>query len=140
MTKKEFSYETLEVGGELGTKEVIITEEILERYLKAIESNHSWYRENSPFGRPIVPTTIFFEEAIRLLDTVYARFGSIHAKQEAEFKNPAFIGEKLKVTGRVADKYIERGRPWVVWETEITGEDGREICRDRHASVVSLKT
>lgn len=123
----------------LGTKEVVITEDVLRCYLSAIESQHSWYLEGSPFGRPIVPSTIFDEEVLRMLDSVYERFGSIHAKQEYEFKSPAFVGERLRVKTRITDKYIERGRGWMVLDMEVIGEDGREICYDKHFSVVSLE-
>ena len=136
---KKFNYEMLEVGEELGTKEIVITENVLKSYLNAIESQHPWYLEGSPFGGPIVPSTIFDEEVLRLLDSVYERFGSIHAKQEFEFKSPAFVGEKLKLKTRITDKYIKRERGWMVLGMEVIGEDGREICYDTHFSVVSLK-
>ena len=139
MAKKKFDYETLEVGEDLGTKEIVITEDVLRSYVSAIEDEHPWYLESSPFGRPIVPSTVFDEEVLRMLDAKYERFGSIHAKQDWEFKSPAFVGERLKIKTRIADKYIKRERGWMVLQLDVLGEDGREICHAKHYSVVSLK-
>ena len=139
MRKRKFSYETLEVGEELGTREVVISEDELRCYLYAVDSQHPWYLESSPFGQPIIPSTIFEEEVLRMLDSVYHRFGSVHAKQEWEFISPAFVGEKVKVKAKIADKYIKRGLGRVVLEMEVTGEGGRKICHAKHSSVISLK-
>ncbi|MBI5968261.1 MAG: MaoC family dehydratase N-terminal domain-containing protein [Deltaproteobacteria bacterium] len=137
--KKEFSYENLEVGEELGRKEVLITDEMIRACAQAIESQHPWYFEDSPFGGRIAPPTIFDNDTLRMLDEKYERFGSIHAKQSWEFKNPAKLGKKVTLTVRVVDKYIKRERAWIVMELVTVDEDGLEICRGRHTSLMSLK-
>ena len=137
--KKEFSYETIEVGEELGTKEMYITEDLIKKYTHAIEGNHPWYMKNSPFGGLIAPPTIFDQETLRLLDSKYARFGSIHSKQAWEFKNPIKPGKKYIITVRVVDKYIKRERGYLVMELVAVGEDGIEVCRGWHTSLISLK-
>ena len=74
-----------------------------------------------------------------MLDENYERFGSIHAKQAWEFKNPARLGKKVTVTVRLVDKYVRRDRPWIVMELLAVDEDGLEVCRGRHTSLMSLK-
>jgi acyl dehydratase len=139
MMKKEFIYENIQIGEELGKKEVLITEELIRSCAQAIESNHPWYFQDSPFGGRIAPPTIFDNDTLRMLDENYERFGSIHAKQSWEFKNPARLGKKVTLTVRVVDKYLKRSRPWIVMELTAVDEDGIEISRGRHTSLMSLQ-
>ena len=137
--KKKFDYETIQVGEELGRKEFLITDEMIRVCAGAIESTHPWYFEDSPFEGRIAPPTIFDNETLRMLDENYERFGSIHAKQAWEFKNPARLGKKVIVTVRLVDKYVRRDRPWIVMELLAVDEDGLEVCRGRHTSLMSMK-
>lgn len=137
--KKKFSYETIEVGEELGRKEVLITEKKIRECAQVIESKHPWYFENSPFGGRIAPPTIFDNDTLNMLDEKYARFGSIHAKQAWEFKNPARLGKRVTLTVRVINKYVKRDRGWIIMDLVAVDEDGLEICRGKHTSLMNLK-
>jgi len=135
----QFSYENIKVGDELGRKDILITDEVIQTCANAIESRHPWYIEDSPFGGRIAPSTIFDNDTLRILDENYERFGSIHAKQSWDFKNPAMSGKKVTLTVSVIDKYIKRGRNYIVMELVAVDEDGVEICRGRHTSLMSLQ-
>lgn len=137
--KKKFSYETIEVGEELSRKDFVITDEMIQGCAHVIESKHPWYFEDSPFGGRIAPPTIFDNETLNSLDEKYSRFGSIHAKQAWEFKNPARLGKRVSITVRVMDKYVKRGKGWMIMELMAVDEDGLEICRGKHTSLMSLK-
>lgn len=137
--KKKFIYENIQIGEELGKKEVLITEDLIQTCAHAIQSNHPWYFEGSPFGSRIAPPTIFDNDTLRMLDENYERFGSIHTKQAWEFKNPARLGKKVTLHVRVVDKYLKRERPWIIMELTAIDEDGIEICRGRHTSLMSLQ-
>ncbi len=56
----------------------------------------------------------------------------ISAKHEDHYANPVVSGKRLHTTGRIAEKYVRRDRPFIVIETECVDEDGREIVRSRH--------
>ena len=137
--RRQFSYENIKVGDELGRKDILITDEVIQTCANAIESRHPWYIEDSPFGGRIAPSTIFDNDTLRILDENYERFGSIHAKQSWDFKNPAMSGKKVTLTVSVIDKYIKRGRNYIVMELVAVDEDGVEICRGRHTSLMSLQ-
>ena len=138
--RKPFSYETIEVGEELGRREILITDELIQTCAHAIESTHPWYFEVSPFGGRVAPPTIFDNDTLRMLDEQYERFGSIHTKQSWEFKNPARVGKTVTLTVHVVDKYMRRERHYIVMELVATDEDGLEICRGKHTSLMSLHT
>lgn len=137
--RKQFNYDQMKVGEELGRKEILITDEMIRACANAIESNHPWYFEDSPFGGRIAPPTVFDNDTLRILDEQYERFGSIHAKQAWELKNPARPGKKVTITVKLIDKYIKRERNYIVMELVAVDEDGLEICRGRHTSLMSLK-
>lgn len=136
--RKTFDYETIEIGEVLGRKEVLITDEMVRTCAHAIESTHPWYFEDSPYGGRIAPPTIFDNDTLNMLDEQYERFGSIHAKQAWEFKHPARVGKKVTLTVRVIDKYVRRERPYIIMELVAVDEDGLEICRGKHTSLMRL--
>lgn len=137
--RKPFNYDAIQIGEVLGQKDVRITDEMIRTCAQAIESTHPWYFEASPYGGRIAPPTIFDNDTLRMLDEQYERFGSIHAKQAWEFKHPARLGKTVTLTVRVVDKYIRRDRPYLVMELVAVDEDGLEICRSLHTSLMTLQ-
>jgi acyl dehydratase len=137
---KAFDYEQLQVGEDLGTKTVEITDALVREYVDLIEGDHDWYTKGSPFDGRVAPPTIFDNETLRMIDTVYARFGSIHAKQEWKFRRPVRVGSKVFVNVRIADKFVKRDKGWFVMELTATDETGDLLCTGRHTSAVSLVT
>lgn len=135
---KTFDYEHLEVGEDLGTTTIEITDELVREYTALIETDHEWYLKGSPFGGRIAPPTIFDNETLRVIDTVYARFGSIHAKQAWEFRKPVTVGSQIRVNVRIADKFVKRDKGWFVMELTAKDEAGEVVCTGRHTSAVSL--
>jgi acyl dehydratase len=57
--------------------------------------------------------------------------GGVNAGNEIEFHNPPVAGKKIRVTGRIHDKYSRRDKPYLVIEATATDEDGRLIERMR---------
>ncbi|HXJ82474.1 MAG TPA: MaoC family dehydratase [Candidatus Methylomirabilis sp.] len=135
---KVFDYEHLEVGEDLGTRSIAITDELIDDYRAAVGATHEWYSQSSPFGRRIAPPTIFDNECLRMLDARYARFGSIHARQAWSFLKPVPVGSTVQVNVRIVDKFVKRDKGWFVMELTATDQDGDTVCRGRHTSVVSL--
>lgn len=66
-----------------------------------------------------------------LEDASSYRPGYLHAKHEYEMLNPARPGKKIKVTGRIVDKYVKRGREYVTVEALSVDEDGTPLLRAR---------
>ena len=51
--------------------------------------------------------------------------GGVNAGNEVEFFNPPIPGKKIRVTGRVSNKYWRRDKPYLVIEATAIDEDGR---------------
>lgn len=137
--RKTFDYDTIQIGEVLGRKQVLITAEMVATCAHAIESAHPWYVGDSPYGGPIAPPTIFDNDTLNILDEQYERFGSIHAKQAWEFKQPLRVGKQVTLTVTVTEKFVRRERPYIVMELLAVDEDGVEICRSQHTSLMTLK-
>ena len=136
--RKTFDYDTIQIGEVLGRKEVLITEAMVRTCANAIESTHPWYFDESPFGGPIAPPTIFDNDTLNMLDEQYERFGSIHAGQAWEFHNPARLGSRVTLTVEVAEKFFRRERPYIVMELNAVDEDGVHLCRSTHTSLMTI--
>ena len=63
--------------------------------------------------------------------------GGFHAQQEFEFINPLKVGKKVRVTGKLVDRYIKRGREYFVAEFVAVDEDGLEIVRMKRAGALN---
>ena len=113
-TRKEFEYGEARIGEELGSYEYLFTQEILDRFRQAVDD------PEAPFATLGVKhdATAFF--------MVYTDpTGGINAGNEVEFFNAPIPGKLIKVTGRIADVYWRRDKPYLVIESTAVDEDGR---------------
>ena len=69
----------------------------------------------------------------------YMKFPDLHAsiwdKSEHEFLKPIKVGSKISIHGKIVDKYVKRGRNYVVTEFETIDEDGDVAMRSRETAV-----
>jgi acyl dehydratase len=135
MTAKEpIVFEDMSVGEEY-TDEYLLTPELAREYATGIEDPNPWHLEHSPFGGPVANPILIVAQHVRLFKTKHATAGNVHTRHETQFLNPARIGKKIKVSGKLVDKYIKRGREYLVMECRSVDEDGVEICRDRRTII-----
>ncbi|MDP2952028.1 MAG: hotdog fold domain-containing protein [Chloroflexota bacterium] len=126
-------------GVELEPMEYVLTPEMVLYYAIGIDNRHPWFVENSPFGGPIAPPTMVHVDQLRFS---YTRLihrpeeAGVHTKYDAQYFNPARVGEKITIRGRCVANTIRRGRRYVTLETETFGEDGRPIARYRDTHLV----
>jgi hypothetical protein len=50
---------------------------------------------------------------------------------DSEYFNPPVADKRITITGRIADKYIRRGNPYLIVEATAVDEDGRLIEKSR---------
>jgi hypothetical protein len=61
---------------------------------------------------------------------------SMQAKMETEFLRPAYVGTTFTELGRLVDKYVRRGRRYLVTEGRFLDEEGQEVQRYRLTRMV----
>ena len=118
--KREFDFEKAEIGEDLGSYDYVLSQRTVDSYRASVEDP----------GAPFV--TIGVKHDTTALDMAYDdQVGGILARAEVEFYNAPIPGKKILVTARIADKYWQRGKPYLVTEATAIDEDGRllEIFR-----------
>jgi acyl dehydratase len=132
--KKPLVFDDIPLGEEYAD-EYVLTPELAQDYAEGIEDRNPWYLERSPFGGPMANPMLIVAQHARLLKTRYVTAGNVHTRHDTQFLNPARIGKTIKVYGRLVEKYIKRGREYLVMECRSVDEDGIEICRDRRTII-----
>lgn len=117
---KELKYDELVIGEQLGSFEYVLTQEMLDDFRESVED------PEAPF-----PTLAVKHDGTSLNMVYKDTTGGVNAGNEVEFFNPPIPGKKIMVTGRVADKYVRRDKPYLVIEATATDEDGRLLERLR---------
>jgi hypothetical protein len=116
----EFNYNRVQVGEELGSYEYVLTQEMVDAYRKAVDD---------PEG--VFPTIAVKHDATALALAYNDTTGGVNAGNEVELHNPPIPGKKIRVTGRIHDKYSRRDKPYLVIEATAVDEDGRLIEKMR---------
>ena len=111
---KEFDYDKLVIGEELGSYEYVLTQDMLDNFRAAVEDPEASF-----------PTLAVKHDATAFAMVYEDDTGGVNAGNEVEFFNPPIPGKTIHVTGRVADKYLRRDKPYMVIEATAVDEDGR---------------
>ena len=114
MNLKEFDYNEVQIGEELGAYEYVLTQEMLDNFRASVDD------PEAPFA-----TLAVKHDATSLAMVYDDTTGGVNAGNQVEFFNPPIPGKKIKVTGRIADKYWRRDKPYLVIEATAIDEDGR---------------
>jgi acyl dehydratase len=119
------------VGDDLGSRDFLITEDMVERNAWAIDDYNPWYMEDSPFGGRIISPTYLASFDAQLFYGYYAypSGGSLFAKQEFEYVSPVKIGERYTMRGTLVDIYTRKGRTFFKAEMSIVNANGTEVMR-----------
>lgn len=117
---KEMVYNDLVIGETLGSYEYVLTQEMLDEFREAVDDAEAAF-----------PTLAVKHDGTSINMIYKDNIGGGNAGNEVEFFNPPIPGKKILVTGRIADKYVRRDKPYLVIEATATDEDGRLLERLR---------
>lgn len=131
--------DTFVIGEELMPLTYRITPDDSMTWAAQMDDRSSWYRESSPFGGPIVHPAFFARDPIELLRHNFAYKATIHAETDLSYQRVAWPERDYTVYGYIADVYERKGNSYVVVHTLTVDQDGREIARNRHSSIVRLR-
>ena len=110
---KDFDYDKLEIGEELGGYESPFTQEMLDNFRASVDDPDAQF-----------PTLAVKHDATAFAMVYHDTVGTVNAGTEMEFYNPPIPGKIIRVTGRIADKYWRRDKPYMVTEATAVDEDG----------------
>lgn len=83
-------------------------------------------------GATSAPALLFHSEVYRSLAWYLPNiFGNLHARQEWQLFAPLTIGATIRTRSTVVERYLKRGREYVVNEVLVTDDAGRWLQRSR---------
>ncbi len=129
------TFDKIEIGADLGSREWIVTEEMIEHQCEVDEDYHEWYFVDSPFGGRIASPLCSYAPVRFLFSSKYNIRGLL-VGYETEYLNPIRPNKKMLITGKLADKFVKRDREYFVVEARCVDEDGLEILRTRRTHVL----
>lgn len=134
---KRISYESVQVGEEVMSSDLVVKPEDIETFAYAVDDHHAWYREDSPFGGPIAHPTLLGNQALLMRHNKYVVDAGLHAAMQFEFINPVRPGMRVRTRGKIIDKYEKRGRHYMVTEFVTTEEDtGETLTRGQFTQMI----
>ena len=140
----ELTYDDVEVGQELPSLTYEIRPESIQWYLEEAEETNPVYTnpelaQRSGLGGPVTPPMIWCMYAAP--PEILARLGrtfpahTIHASSELTFVRPARPGDVITSRAKVRDKYLKKGRKYIITEIKSFNQDGELILVNIHTSV-----
>lgn len=140
--KCETYWDMVSVGDVL-TRDLEVTPELVILYSDAVEDYNPWYegwrmnewriKGDSPFGGAIVPPLLVshFVLSVQFDHTKPFAIGSIHTYHDTEILAPIPVGATVRITTTATDKYIKRDRRYVRHEVSVTDVgNGTEYMRE----------
>jgi len=130
---KDPIWENFEIGEEFGPIETAISDHDLKSYAYAVDDFHSWYMQNSPFGGRVVPPALL---SIALFNLFYVKYDrrlvhGLHAREELQLFGPVLLGQQVRLSAVVADKFVKRGEQYIVVEGHATDDRGETLTAGR---------
>ena len=119
--KKPFNWDEVQIGAALGSFEYVLTQAQVDNFRKSVDDPEADFPTVASKHDGMTASLVFAEGGP----------GSVNARNEVQYFNPPVPGKKIKVTGRIVDKYIRRDLPYFVIEATATDEDGRLIEKIR---------
>jgi hypothetical protein len=135
----------LEAGDVFKPVEYVLTAFMCSEYAHGVETNQEWF--HGPVGpgrRQVRPPTMIHVDKMRILEAnclkeQRVRMGGrittdaagpdarIHYEYHARQHSPAYVGDRLVVSGKITDKYVKRGRTYIDYYLEVRTAEGRLV-------------
>jgi acyl dehydratase len=131
-------YETIAVGQVVGPFAYVVPRDFNQRRLAAFSGQDlsEWFRaEEGEFAEP----SFLYGQHSWVMRRHFSWAGSVHAKCDVELAVPVRPGDRIHVTGRIADKYERRGGRYAVFEMATVNDDERRICTVRNSMLLNFR-
>jgi hypothetical protein len=112
-------WDDVKVGDVLEPFEYIITQAMLDEYREIVDNPGAAY------------PTVAGRHALRAWTNRYGPATLVNVGAESEYLNPVVPDKRIRVEAIIADKYIRRGKPYILVDSVSVDEDGRLIEKSR---------
>ena len=136
------------VGRDFGRHDHVVTPELVTAYSEALDDHNAIYTGASPFGGAVAPALLFHSEVYAFRNHPKAQpawylpnlYGNLHARQEWDLYLPVMLGDAVHTRSWVTDRYVKRGRDYVVNEVLFFDADDAVLARQRTHQSFLLET
>jgi len=129
---EESGFEAIPIGMEMGPLEMTLDEDTVASRLELIQ----WENREPVDKYGVTPPGITINQHARIKFMAWPDLSaSIWAKSEHEFLKPMKVGSRIFIRCKIIDKYVKRGRNYLVSECETVDEAGEVLLRSRETSV-----
>jgi hypothetical protein len=128
-------YEDIEVGKDLGTAPLLITQGQIDSNSAKFDFYHPWYSVNSPWGGTVVPIGMTYVVGRRLLSATYNVVGMFY-KHSFDFFHPIMTGVEYSFSAHISEKWIRNDREFVAYEGTCKDASGTLMFNTRRAHVL----
>jgi hypothetical protein len=128
----ESEFEAIPIGFDLGEWELILDEHTVKTHADLMQWQSREVMEKLGFAPPGM--SINMHPRMQFAKFTNLR-SAIWAKSEHEFLKPFKMGTRIKIRGKIVEKFIKRGRFYKVAEFETLDENGEIIMRSRETGI-----
>ena len=124
--------EEARIGKDLGSRQFVADDRILNDYFDGLEIDADWY-DHHPYDTPVVPSM-----TLSSVDGGFPgggfknAFGNLWMRQQWTMKAPIIPGRPYQATSRVVDIYEHRNRTLVNSEVVLWSPDGQAMAVGNH--------
>lgn len=116
-TRTLLDWDKLEVGQELPSFSYVLTQQMINDFRKGVDDPEAAF------------PTISHKVDVHSYHEVYRDAGSVNARCAFYCYNPPIAGKRIFVQAWIADKYLRRGKNYIVTQAVSVDEDGRLLDR-----------
>ncbi len=125
---------------DFGRHDIVIDRAEVAKYCDAVDDHNPIYTGASPFAGPVAPALVRHSEVYEYRDPAQPAapswylpnlYGNLHARQQFELFSPIMVGDVISTRSVIADRYIKRGRDYVVNEVLYFSAEGALAARGR---------
>ena len=116
-TRKVLDWEALEIGERFPPYSYVLTQQMIDEYRKGVMDTEAAF------------PTISHKVDVGAYNRAYRDHGSVNARCAFQCYNPPVPGKRITVQAWIADKYVRRGKTYIVTEAVSVDEDGLLLDR-----------
>jgi hypothetical protein len=135
----------LQAGDVFKPVEYVLTPFMCSEYAHGVETNQEWFHSpRASGGRQLRPPTMIHVDKMRILEANCLKEqrvsaggrittdasgpdARVHYEYHSRQHSPAYVGERLIVSGKITDRYVKRGRTYIDYYLEVRTADGRLV-------------
>lgn len=135
---KQQDYAALEVGERFGPVAFPVDDHFVKGFAFAVDDYHPLYFRRPGACGPVAHSSGIAKKLLHIFMENYDPQGisSVHLKEDIAFHAPVPFGETITLSGHFTDKFVRKGRPSVVLESEARDEAGRLLVSQRSVEIV----